>query len=238
MSPRVIILTTLVFFQTALGQNNNDANSFLDKVSAAMETFAKDRPKTMIVSSQIKEMDSDWQTKSVTLVEKRIVRNDSTQQVEIIKALKKEKGKEEDVTAEQRKRQQRGKGSTSFRSEELFPFSAAERDKYVFELRSDSTINGQPVKVLRATAKQRSEKTFDGSYYVAPESFAVVALSVSPSKLPKMVKTLKMRMNFELDNNGHYALKDFWMRMYASLLVKKIRLEVLEEYKDHSFGAT
>jgi len=237
MSPRIIVSTILVIFQSVLGQNN-ETTAFLDKVSAAMEAFAKDRPRTMLVSSQIKEMDGDWQAKAVTLVEKMITRHDSTQDVEIIKAVRKENGKEEDVTAEQQKRQQKNRGNISFTSDELFPFAAAERDKYNFEFRADTTINGQPVRVLRVTAKERSEKIFNGNYYIAPNSHAVVALSVSPSKLPQLVKTLKMRMNFDLDNGGHFVIKDFWMRMYANLLVKKIRLEVLEEYKEHTFGAT
>ncbi len=237
MSPRILIITTLVIFQTAVGQSN-DATAFLDKVSTAMEAFAKDRPKTLLVSSQIKEMDGDWQPKSITVVEKKIIRDDSTQHVEIIKAIKREKGKEVDVTAEHRKRQQRSKGATSFTRDELFPFSRTERDRYVFALGPDSTVGGRPVRVLRVTAKEQSEKTLNGSYYIDPETLLVLAVAVRPSKLPKLVKDLSMRMSFNLGENGHYLLREFWMRMYASLLVKKIRLEVLEEYKEQTFGAT
>jgi hypothetical protein len=234
---RLKVLITILFYHIAFAQayNSPAVSAFLDKVSYQMARLAKDYPQEMTAITQIREMDSRWQAKTVTWVEKKIFRSDSLRQVEIVRAIKREGDRETDVTVQHRQGQGNNKRSLVISSEDLFPFDPERRGLYDFELAQDSTWSGKTVKVLIVNANEKGENYYNGRYYISPDSFTVVAVSLSPSKFPKMVKSFNMCMNLGYDENGHYIARDFWMRVYANFLIKKIRFEIFEEYKDRVF---
>jgi hypothetical protein len=73
------------------------------------------------------------------------------------------------------------------------------------------------------------------TYAVHPDSMTVLSVDLTPSKNPKMVSQMAMRMRFFMDSRGHYFMKNFWMRIYINLLVKKFRSEITEEYSGFQY---
>jgi hypothetical protein len=72
-------------------------------------------------------------------------------------------------------------------------------------------------------------------YCIHPDSMTVLGAEMKPSKNPKMVKTMTLNLRFVMDGQGRYFIRNFRMRFYVNLFIKKIRMEIDEEYGDIQF---
>jgi hypothetical protein len=215
----------------------------LDRLDKACSVFGKPSPKAMRSVSKILEMDSEWKPETTTTIEKTITFNDSIRQETVLKAVKRTKnGKEKDVTQEiiekgrkEKKKKKGGSHSMSFSDKDLFVFSPDVRDRYIFSWRPDSLLDGKRVKRLLAVPKTDDEKRYIVDYCIHPDSMTVLSAEMKPSKNPKMVKTMTMNLRFVMDGQGRYYVKNFQMRLYVNLFIKKIRMEIDEEYGGFQF---
>jgi hypothetical protein len=215
----------------------------LDRLDKACSVFGKPIPRAMRSISKIMDMDSEWRPVTTTTIEKRITFNDTVRQETILKAVKKTRnGKEKDVTQEiiekgknEKERKKDGNYSMSLNDRDLFVFSPGLRDRYVFSWRPDSLLDGRRVKRLLAVPKTDDEKRYIVDYCIHPDSLVVLSAEMKPSKNPKMVKSMMLNMRFVMDGQGRYLVKNFRMRFYVNLFIKKIRMEIDEEYGDFQF---
>ena len=228
---------------SAAGALAESMESTLDRLEGNCASFGKPLPTEFRSVGTVLEMNSDWKPGTVTRVEKRIVLCDSSRKETILKAVRIAKdGKEKDITEEiirNNEKQQKDKSgksrSMSLDDKELFVFMKEMRSLYDFSWLSDSLLDGKPVKRLAAVPKTRDVKRFFMTYAVHPDSMTVLSVDMTPSKNPKMVKQMTMRMRFFLDSRGHYFMKRFWMRVTINLLIKKIRSEISEDYSDFQY---
>jgi hypothetical protein len=243
---RIRIRSVLLFFcagVSAAGALAESMESTLDRLEGNCASFGKPLPTEFRSVGTVLEMNSDWKPGTVTRVEKRIILLDSSRKESIIRAVRTGKdGKEKDITEEvirndeKEKKDKSGKSrSMSLADKELFVFMKEMRSQYDFSWLSDSLLDGKPVKRLAAVPKTRDVKRFFMTYAVHPDSMTVLSVDMTPSKNPKMVKQMSMRMRFFLDSRGHYFMKRFWMRVYVNLLIKKIRSEISEDYSDFQY---
>ena len=243
---RIRLRSFLLFFCvgfSAAGALAESMESTLDRLEGNCASFGKPLPTEFRSVGTVLEMDSDWKPGTVTRVEKRITLHDSSRKETIVKAVRTGKdGKEKDITEQiirnsekEQKDKSRKSHSMGLDNRELFVFMKEMRGQYDFSWMSDSLLDGKPVKRLSAVPKTRDVKRFFVTYAVHPDSMTVLSVDMTPSKNPKMVKQMTMRMRFFLDSRGHYFMKRFWMRVTINLLIKKIRSDISEEYSDFQY---
>lgn len=188
------------------------------------------------VTSITREMDDDWHVKKETVIRKRVTKRDTLRETEILNAIRFENGKEEDITQkvieENQKSSQRGQRKMQF-SLESTPFSPKHRPHFHFLIAADSTIEDKAVKTIRVKCLAPSENYFNGTYYVDINTFSILKMNLHPSKKPGRVKEMRIEADFYEDEAGHYFIKKFWMRVYASILIKKFRFEAQEIYANY-----
>jgi hypothetical protein len=73
----------------------------------------------------------------------------------------------------------------------------------------------------------------EGLYYIDRRTFDVLQVEVHFSKNPKMVKRFEMEARFTVLPEGHLVLERSLVRLHVGLVVKSIRMEIQEEYRDY-----
>ena len=223
-------------------------DSLLVEIDLRSRGYADYDNVSMAVLSISRFMDNAWQPEKTVTTEKIIHTRQGHSRQEILRATEIKDGVEKDITqtaaaeaakaeekaAEKDKDSQRS-GEKKFELEELLPFAVDKRPFYRFELLADTTVESR--RLLRICAKtiDPDEERFEGLYYVDPQTCDVRMIDIRPSKNPKFVKSLHMRMSFDVLPGDRLVLTRTWMRVYAGILVKKIRLEVEETYLDYRF---
>ncbi len=225
-------------------------DAFLDRIENGCRRLGEPPPKSMTAIQTVKEMDGEGRAKSITTVFKAVAFRDSTRVDSVLNAVEKKDGKSIDVTqewikrvakerAEQEKRKRENKkhagqkeDSHSMDSEELFVFRKAVRGDYRFFWVKDTVIGDRSYRRFTATPRVPSEDRFFAEYILSEDSATVLSARLKPGKFPKMVKHMDMSMRFTCDPEGRYFMDHFAMRFNASLIVKKIRMEITESYKD------
>lgn len=212
-------------------------DAFLDRVSSKLDSLDNKRPHTVEVTSIVQEMDGHWRPKKETIIQELVTKRDTVRTVKIIKAIVKEKGKETDVTQKVNKDQKKQgkKRGIRFGAKDFFPFDRQKRNMYVFQFLPDTTIKNSVVKVLKVKALKPDEDLFNGTYFINAKTAHLVRLNLHPSKNPKMVKEMKLRMNFGINDFGNYIVKDFETITFAQFLLKKYRYKIVEKYKNYKF---
>lgn len=229
-----------------------EINSLLDKINQSLESFPKDQNWQAKAFSIIVNMDKNWKPKKKTEVEKIVKVQGEDRIEEILKATEIKDGKSKDVTKKQikeaRKRREkalkerakrRAKGksedngdSRELSMEEMFPFSSEKRKDFDFTLLEDTSWAGIPVYTLESKAKIRSDKFYEGKYFISQSDFHVLKAEIKPAKNPKMVKRLEMGISFQILPEGYMMIKQMRMKIHVGLVVKNIRMEVQEDYSD------
>jgi hypothetical protein len=217
-------------------------DSLLSRLAADVE---KDKPfETAFSTDSVREMDSKWHIKSETVIERRIIRQDSTMDSELVRAVRFEKGETKDITAEMAAEEQKNREkekskkrskqlSFSLGSEELFPFSMERRRKFDFSMK-DSVVEGKAVMLLSADPKKNGEKLFHSRYLIEPDSLRVLSVDLIPSEFPTFVKEMEMQLDF-VPGLQNRVLQRMAMRVYANAIIKKIRMEVVTTFHDFTF---
>jgi hypothetical protein len=123
-------------------------------------------------------------------------------------------------------------GSFSMSNDQLYPFGEKKRDLYNFTPLADTVMNGKTLMCIQAEAKTDNPETYEGRFYIDPRTYDVLMMDERPSKNPKFVKRMHLKMEFEVAPGNFYIFKRFWMLVDASFLVKKIRMEFEEAHSD------
>jgi hypothetical protein len=244
------ILVWAVVSSAVLPAHAGEWDVLLDRLENGCRRLGEPPPKSMTAVETLKEVDGDGRPKSVTTITKAVVFRDSTRADSILKAVETKGGKSRDVTkewiekdAKEKAGRERKKGtktkdggkqeaSFSMDSDDLFVFMKDVRGDYRFSRAKDTLIDGRSLRRITASPKTPAENRFFAEYVLSPDSATVMFARLTPGKFPKMVKHMDMSMQFMDDAGGHYFLDEFRMRFYASLVVKKIRMEIKESYKD------
>jgi hypothetical protein len=219
----------------------------IDRRSQAYEDYQN---VNMLVSSETRFMNGKWQPDKIVLTEKRAFQKDGKTWEEIIRVTEQENGREKDLTAKaaeeaSKAREKADKAAAEKDSSDkkevslglgdLFPFSGEKRPLYSFSMLEDTVIENRRLLRIRAEAKEKNEKNFEGVFCIDPETKDVRMVDLRPSKNPKFVKNMRMRMSFDVLPGGRMVVTRTWMRVFASLLIKKIRIEAEETYSDYVF---
>lgn len=241
-----VVVMLAVFAYPCYSQIQLD--SLLAQVDQRSRGYADYDNFSMAVLSISRFMDNAWRTEKTVTTEKIIRTRQGRSRQEIIRATEFKDGVEKDITqtaaaeaakaeeksAEKDKDSQRS-GEKKFELEELLPFAVDKRPFYRFELLADTTMENRRLLRIRAKTIDPDEDRFEGLYYVDPKTLDVRMIDIQPSKNPKFVKSLHMRMSFDVLPGNRLILTRTWMRVYAGILIKKIRLEVEETYSNYRF---
>jgi hypothetical protein len=234
-----LFLISSIFMIGTDNAQSEDLDQLLDKVHQRMSSH----PDSLFFTSEVQQttyfMDKKWQPKKTIIIEKIRHRNGLQIDEEIKQAIEIENGKEVDITNKQReeaKQNAENKGNKmSVSGDKIFPFSPEARKNYQFKMHADSVWNNKPVHVIYAEGQKVSSDFYRGNYYIDSESFDVLGVDVRPAKNPKFVKNFHMRMSFTVVPEGFYVLEKYWMKVYANILIKKIRMIFEEENTSYQF---
>jgi hypothetical protein len=133
---------------------------------------------------------------------------------------------------EKKEEEKGGGGSFTMSNEQLYPFSGKKAGLYTFTQLADTAVDGKTLLRIRAEAKTDNPETYEGLFFIDPETWDVLFMDEWPSKNPKFVKRMRMKMEFTVMPGNFYVFKRFWMSVEASFLVKKIRMEFEESHSD------
>lgn len=245
-----IVIVCLLGSSAAFTSQSDLGDAFLDRLETGCRKLGEPPPKSMTAVQTLKELDGDGRLKSVTTVLKAVAFRDSARVDSVLKAVENKDGKSFDVTrewikkaAKDREEQEKSRrdkkkhagqkeGSYSMDSEDLFVFRKEVRSDYRFFWAKDTVINGRSHGRFNASPHVPAEGRFFADYVLSPDSVTVQSCRITPVKFPKMVKHMDMSVRFSHDSEGRYFMDDFAMRFQVNLVIKKIRMEITESYKD------
>ncbi len=249
-----ILLLGLVSLPFATSHNSlADVSEVVDKTAQRLASYPEMTHWQASILSTNYEMDGDWNPKKKTVVQKTVIMKDKIRQEKIKDAVEIKDGKSKDVTqkfineayknmqkaAKRRKKanenngEENGSHRMDLSLDEMFPFSEKNRENYDFALLDATTLEGIPVVVLEATAKQRTEDFFEGVFYIDLETWDVVRAELRLAKNPGPLKVMEMSMDFLVIPEGYFVLRKMTARVHVGLIVKNIRREVVDEYSDY-----
>lgn len=252
MKIRIVLFSGIIIMFSTLSAKDTPLDSLINLIEVRFETYTDYDTFSASVVSVTNIMDGNWEPKEEYEIDKRIlIRGEDTEE-EIIKAIKRKKGKETDITekvqedqkkrkekAEKRRMKDEGEDQDeqeqgfSVDLEDLLPFQAEKRDLYAFVLLPDTTVSDRPAYAIEATLKEDAENVFEGKYYYDKKTIDLLLVDVTPSVNPKFVKELRMKMWFDVLDNQYLILTQNWMKMYAGFLFKKVRMVIDETYTDY-----
>jgi len=203
-------------------------------------------------SATVLKMDKNWQPKKTTRVEKIVLVVDGLRSEEILSAQETVKGRTKDVTAkykedtrkqEKKARKRRAKrgdedeeergGRLEFTREQMFPFDQEKRVEYSVTRKSGSYVGQRSVYVIETRAKVPSDERLEGLYYIDKQTFDVLQAELHFSEKPKMVKRFELEAQFKVLPEGHLVMERSLLRLHVGLIVKSIRIEAREEYREY-----
>jgi len=223
----------------------------LDRVMERVAAYPELKNMEARVASTLQVMDKRWKPKKTTLVDKLIRMTDGLRSEEILSAQETHKGRTQDVTAEmakdtrkqeekaRKRRAKKGEGDKEKKGgrgemtrEQMFPFGEDRRQGYDFNRKGDSYVGKRPAYVLETRAKTRSAEWVEGLYYIGKQTFDVLKAEIRFAKNPKMLKRFEMEAWFRVLPEGYLVMERLLMRIHVGLVVKSIRMQVQEEYRD------
>lgn len=123
--------------------------------------------------------------------------------------------KELEKKARERLEKKRDRRSMDISYPMLTPFHEDHRELYeiTYEGVSDEPVNGYVVHQFTVTPKEAADTLIDATYYVEAESFQVVRVDFSPSKLVKKLmfklNELNMSLTYEPTIEGYWLPREF-----------------------------
>jgi len=257
-SKKIIITGFLVWWLIGFmgfsgGQTDDKLTLLLDKISERMESYTEPENWSAMVTSTSIDMDKHWKAKKKTVIEKIITVQGEETEEEILKVLEEKNGKIDDITrkvkaeiairkakARKRKKESRekgdkeqGGGSFNLSLDEAFPFKAEKREEYDYSLLEDTVLNERAVYLLEVRARTPADEKMEGSYFIDMESFDVLKADLRPSKKRNALKEFRMEAFFQVLPGNHFVLKETRIRVYVRFVIKNIRMEAYEAYKDY-----
>lgn len=230
---------------------DSELNALLDRIAERAKSHPEVKSWRAEAVTLAIEMDKNWKPKKTTRVRKTVEVTESGRREKVREALQTEKGVTKDMTEEfireaeeggdakdkpEENMSQTGDGkrgmSRSLSLEELLPFGEKARQNFAFTRLADEVIEGRTVYVLESKAKVKDEEFWEGRYFISPESYDVLSVSLTLSKNPKFVKELSTEIDFQVLPGGHFFIKKSRMKVDAGMVIKRIRMVIEEEYSD------
>lgn len=207
-------------------------------------------------SSTTSRMTSEWKPKTTTATEKIVTVDGAFWSEEIVSATETEGGRTRDITKEmqeeareratkrrrssddERKQEQRSRGRRSLDMvrDEVLPFGPERRSGYDFTFEGSADLAGAPALLLRSRSRVRSDEKLEGLYYVDPRTYDVRRAELSLAKKPGPLKRMEMEIDFLVLPEGYLVMGKAVMRIHVNIIVKNIRIEAVEAYRDHVVG--
>lgn len=249
----LLLGTALFAFAAFKSLQATDVADVVSKTALRLESYPELSHWQASVLSKKTEMDKNWKPKKETVVQKTILMKDKKRQERIQSAVEIKNGKRKDVTqdhinqaykdmqkaAKERKKakdkndEEDRRGRMDLSLDEMFPFREKNKENYDFTLLEETALEGIPVYVLDAKAKQRTKDFFDGIFYIDKETWDIRRAELQLAKNPGPLKLMEMGMDFYVLPEGHFVLREMAVRIHVGLVVKNIRQEVIEEYTDY-----
>lgn len=208
------------------------------------------------VHSTTSYMTSDWKPKKTTTAEKIVTMEGRRRTEEVLSAVETEDGKTRDVTkkaqaeaaenAEKQERQAakeakdgkeaRGRRGMNMTEDQLLPFGPETRADYDFTVKGAADLDGAPVILLQSRSRVRSDDRLEGVYFIDAATYDVRRAELTLAKKPGPLKRMDMEFDFGFLPEGPMVMAKLIMRIHVGLIVKNIRIEVVESYSDHKMG--
>jgi len=192
----------------------------LDRTAERVAAYPELKNMEAHATATVLNMDKNWKPKKTTLVEKVVRVSDGLRSEEILSAQETAKGRTQDVTA---------KFAKDARKQE----EKARKRRAKRAAKGESYVGRRSVHVIETRAKVPSDERVDGLYYIDQQTFDVLQAEVHFSKNPKMVKRFEMEARFKVLPEGHLVMERSLIRIHVGLVVKSIRVEAVEEYRDY-----
>ncbi len=261
MKGRWLAVVFFIGHQLLFSQQNS-LDDLIQQIDARTQSYPEYKNYSATAVSKQWEMDSKWRPGKQVVVTKHIVKQGDGADETILSAVEISKGVEKDVTEkiketarkekEKQARKKPGKsdsreqagggekkeddkgsgGSFTMSNDQLYPFSEKKAGLYTFTQLADTAVDGKTLLRIRAEAKTDNPETYEGLFFIDPKTCDVLFMDEWPSKNPKFVKRMRMKMEFMVMPGNFYVFKRFWMSVEASFLVKKIRMEFEESHSD------
>jgi len=241
-------------------QAERGLETILDGVASRVRACAAYKTWSATVVQTITEADESWAPRKVTKITKTMIMRGKVQEDRIIKAEVIQDGRTVDITekfaAERRAflekekkrlagREARGEGRENdpdrkhyFDLAEIMPFGRESRPDFDFflvpadEARARGDAAGDAPIVLQVRPKEAAPGRWHGVYTIAPRSFDILKAEVRPSKNPKFVKEIVLKIDIDVLHRKFFVLKRTNLKVNAGFLIKRIRKIVEEEYFD------
>lgn len=206
--------------------------------------------------STTSRMTAEWKPKTTTAAEKIVTVDGSFWSEEIVSATETEGGRTRDVTEEMRKeareraakqrrstdgerkqdQRSRGRRSLDMARDEVLPFGDDRRSGYDFTVEGSADLAGAPALLLRSRSRVRSDEKLEGLYFVDPLTYDVRRAELTLAKKPGPLKRMEMEVDFLVLPEGYLVMAKAVMRIHVNIIVKNIRIEAVETYRDHVVG--
>ena len=255
MKIRTVSFLSCFFLIAALYAGEMPLDSLIQHVETRLNSYTDYDTFSVSVVSVTKQMDKQWEPTEEYYIEKKRTVHAKNGEEEIIKAIKKKKGEETDITEQVREEQKKAKekaekrnkkkeeksdqteeeenGQISLDLEDILPFDKDKRDLFEFCLLPDTVIFSSAAYSIGVKVKEVSEQRYEGQYYFDKKTYDLLFVDVTPSKNPKFVKAFNIKMWFGLLDNRYLIVTRDSMRIFAGFLIKKIRMENNETYSDY-----
>ncbi len=207
------------------------------------------RWQALVVSTQA-NVDRHWQPEKVRRVTKLMKFDGGLMDEDILEAVEIEKGRTRDITEKYRQqrlerinrvREEREKAEASgrqpesgatLRLEDLIPFSDKNRSRYDFRLKGESEINGHPVYLVEARAREKRDFLFEGLFYISRDSYDLVRVEIVPVKMPGFVREFLLEVDLDLWQE-RLVMRKVKIKIYGRFLFKSIRRLIEEDYLEY-----
>lgn len=207
------------------------------------------RWQALVVSSQA-NVDHHWQPEKVRRVTKWMKFDGGLVDEEILEAIEIEKGRTRDITEKYRQqrlerlnraREEREKAQASGRQpesgltlglEDLIPFSDKNRSRYDFRLKGQSEINGHPVYLVEARAREKKDFLFEGLFFISRDSYDLRRVEITPVKAPAFVREFLLEVDLDLWQES-LVMRKVKIKIYGRFLFKSIRRMIEEDYLEY-----
>jgi hypothetical protein len=230
-------------------QDNLNVEKIVEEAAVRLANYPQLKDWQVSVLSTAYRMDKNWEPEKKTIVRKTVTVRDKDRTEDIISAIEIEKEKTKDVTEkfrqdalkEKRKREERrnkgqfdnGGGRRELSMDDMFPFGVEERKNYIFRRLKDTELEGISVFILETKAKMRTDKYYDGKYYISKNDYQVIKAELHPAKNPSVLKLFEMEAYFQVIPGGYFVLQKTKVKIHVGLVIKNIRMDAEEEYSDY-----
>jgi hypothetical protein len=243
---------------SAAPSSSPEALALVEKMAERIASYPKLESWQARAHATTSRMTSEWTPKSTTTSEKIVTVDGPYWSEEILSAVETEDGRTRDVTKkmrqeaadraakqrrsspEERKADQssRGRRSLDMASDEIFPFGPERRAGYDFALEGQAELDGVPIVLLRSRSRVRSQEKLEGLYFVDPETFDVRRAELTLAKRPAPLKRMEIEFDFLVLPEGYHMFAKAVMRIHVGIIIKNIRVEAVETYRDFKIGDT